>query len=633
MRGDEIQLNFFPLTTQEFRFTVWRKPYAGERKEGPFQDLYRKSLPIDPDSIDQRGEYWISFEEKANFEEFVCKENYNHFLTQDFLYHLLSLKTKEALQAEEYLIPTREFRKRIYFILRQHPEGKEAVWLRPYYLHSVRKFGFLSDFRFRKNPNVPFSKEIQKLSLSLDKDYKSNRNFYLDKFQKLIEFRDKLYKRIFPIGSGELSIDIVSQLETLPCGKLDVKTYVFAGGQTDLSQYRGLEAYGPLTEVQLPVRLACIFRDKDEALLNDLLDALNGKSFAVNFNGIEPIFRMTIETEPIKVSDYSQRSLDYAIKHISDIKGKNQNKLIMPALVGDRYDDQTYYSLKYRLLRENLPLQVVTVDLLRRRDGLKWSTSNIALQIFAKIGGQPWKVKPTNEKCIIFGIGQSHRRSNGKIIRYFAYSVSTDSSGLYKKISMLGKSDSEKEYLNQLRVNMLQAVEEYLEQGYEKCVLHVPFKIKQRELESINAAIKEVASQTSRQNLDFLVLKVNTENDFFGYANTNSLVPYESSYLKISGKEYLIWFEGLQYHRETIYRRIGGPIHIEFYWANREELTEEDRKKYLQDLLNLSGANWRGFNAKNLPVSIYYCELTADFLERFPQEVENIEIISNPWFL
>ncbi|MCL0094636.1 hypothetical protein M1N58_01890 [Dehalococcoidales bacterium] len=442
-----------------------------------------------------------------------------------------------------------------------------------------------------------------------------------------------MYKRIFPIGSGELSIDIVSQLETLPCGKLDVKTYVFAGGQTDLSQYRGLEAYGPLTEVQLPVRLACIFRDKDEALLNDLLDALNGKSFAVNFNGIEPIFRMTIETEPIKVSDYSQRSLDYAIKHISDIKGKNQNKLIMPALVGDRYDDQTYYSLKYRLLRENLPLQVVTVDLLRRRDGLKWSTSNIALQIFAKIGGQPWKVKPTNEKCIIFGIGQSHRRSNGKIIRYFAYSVSTDSSGLYKKISMLGKSDSEKEYLNQLRVNMLQAVEEYLEQGYEKCVLHVPFKIKQSELESINAAIKEVASQTSRQNLDFLVLKVNTENDFFGYANTNSLVPYESSYLKISGKEYLIWFEGLQYHRETIYRRIGGPIHIEFYWANREELTEEDRKKYLQDLLNLSGANWRGFNAKNLPVSIYYCELTAEFLERFPQEVENIEIISNPWFL
>jgi hypothetical protein len=304
----------------------------------------------------------------------------------------------------------------------------------------------------------------------------------------------------------------------------------------------------------------------------------------------------------------------------------------MPLLIADRNDERTYYSLKYRLLGENLPLQAVTVDLLRRRDGLKWSTSNIALQIFSKIGGQPWKVKPTNEKCIVFGIGQSHRVIEGKIVRYLAYSVSTDSSGLYKKVCMLGKSDSERSYLEQLKSNMSQHVQQYIKEGYLKCVLHVPFKIRRNELESINEAVEEVASQNSGQGIDFIVLKVNTRNDFFGFANTNSLVPYESSYLKISGREYLVWFEGLQYHRETIFRRIGGPTHIEFYWANRE-LNEEERRKYLQDLLNLSGANWRGFNAKSMPVSIYYCELMADFLERFQKEVENMEALTNPWFL
>jgi len=633
LRGDEIQLNFFPLTTQEFQFTVWRKAYAGEKKEGVFESLHRKTLPTGPDSLDQRGDYWISFDERKDFEKFVCKENYNHILTQDLLYYLLSLKTTGTLQAEEYFIPTKDFRKRIYFVLRQYPEGKETVWLRPFYLHSVQKFGFLLDFRFRKNTDVLFSRRIQILSLSLDKDYKSNRNFYLDKFQKVVEFRNKFHGRLFPIESGGLSIDTANQLETLVCSKLDVKTYVFAQDEMDSSQYKGLEAHGPLNQVQSPVRLACIYRDKDEALLNDLLDALRGKSYGINFQGVESMFRMVIENKLIKVSDYSQQSLDYAIKQISNIRKDAQGELIMPILIGDRNDDQTYYDLKYRLLQQSLPLQVVTVDLLKRRDGLKWSTSNIALQIFAKIGGQPWKVKPTNEKCIIFGIGQSHRKSNGKIIRYFAYSVSTDSSGLYKKITMLGKSDDEQEYLDQLRVNMLQTIEQYLAQGYEKCVLHVPFKIRRNELESINAAIKEVASKTSTGNIDFVVLKVNTDNDFFGYANTNSLVPYESSYLKISSKEYLLWFEGLQYHRETIYRRVGGPLHVEFYWANREELSEEDRRKYLQDLLNLSGANWRGFNAKNLPVSIYYCGLVADFLERFPKEIDNIEIISNPWFL
>jgi len=633
LRGDEIRLNFFPLTTQEFQFTVWRRSYAGEKKEGIFQDLYKKTLPVVPDSLDERGEYWVSFERRDDLEKFVCRENYNHILTQDFLYYLLSRKATEALGEKEFFVPTKRFRRRIYFVLREYLEGKETVWLRPYYLHSAGKFGFLADFRFRKNQGVPFSRRIQVLSLSLDKDYKSNRNFYLDKFQKVTEFRDRYYRRLFPIDSDALSIDVAGELERLACGKLDVKTYVFADDQTDSSQFRGLEAYGPLTKVQSPIRLACIYRDKDQTLLGDLLDALKGKSSAINFQGIEPTFRTTIETEPIKVSDYSQESLDYSIKQISKIGEKARDELVMPILIADRNDAQTYYGLKYRLLQENLPLQVVTVDLLRRHDGLKWSTSNIALQIFAKIGGQPWKVKPTNEKCIIFGIGQSHRRRNGEIVRYFAYSVSTDSSGLYKRICMLGKSDNEREYLEQLRVNMLQAVEQYLEQGYQKCVLHVPFKIRRSELQSINLAIEELASRRSAENVDFLVLKVNTENDFFGYANTNSLVPYESSYLKISGREYLIWFEGLQYHRETIYRRVSGPIHVEFYWANRDGLNEEDRMKYIQDLLNLSGANWRGFNAKNLPVSIYYCELMADFLERFPQEVDNIEIVSNPWFL
>jgi hypothetical protein len=633
LRGEEIQLNFLPLSTQEFQFTVWRKQYAGEKKEGAFENLLRKTLPIVQNSLDQRGDYWISFEHLNDFEEFSCKENYNHTLTQDFLYHLLCLKTKKSLKSDEYFIPETTFRKRIYFLLRQYSEGKETVWLRPYYLHSAAKFGFLLDFRFRKNPGIPFSRRIQVLSLSLDKDYKSNRNFYLDKFQKVVEFRDRYHKRLFPVELGGLNIDVASELERMPCGKLDVKTYVFADEQTDSSQFRGLGAYGPLTQVQYPVRLACIFRDKDQTLLDNLLDALKGESSAVNFQGIKPTFRTTIEIEPIKVPDYSQESLDYSVRQINEIGNKVQDELVMPILIVDRSDAQTYYGLKYRLLRNNLPLQVVTVDLLGRHDGLKWSTSNIALQIFAKRGGRPWKVKPTNEKCIIFGIGQSHRRRDGEIIKYFAYSVSIDSSGLYNKICLLGKSDNEREYLEQLRVNMLQAVECYLQEGYQKCVLHVPFKIRRSELQSINSAIEEVASRKSTENIDFLVLKVNTENDFFGYANTNSLVPYESSYLKISGKEYLVWFEGLQYHRETIYRRVGGPIHVEFYWANRDDLNEEDRMKYLQDLLNLSGANWRGFNAKNLPVSIYYCELVADFLERFPQELDNLETMTNPWFL
>jgi hypothetical protein len=148
----------------------------------------------------------------------------------------------------------------------------------------------------------------------------------------------------------------------------------------------------------------------------------------------------------------------------------------------------------------------------------------------------------------------------------------------------------------------------------------------------LNEALKSICKEEASQGIDLIVLKVNTQNHFFGYANTNSLIPYESSYVKLSEKEFLVWFEGMQLHRETVFKRCGGPTDIEFYWSNRP-LTDQDKRSYIQDVLNLSGANWRGFNAKNLPISIYYCELVSEFLSRFPKEIDNIEQINNTWFL
>jgi hypothetical protein len=57
--------------------------------------------------------------------------------------------------------------------------------------------------------------------------------------------------------------------------------------------------------------------------------------------------------------------------------------------------------------------------------------------------------------------------------------------------------------------------------------------------------------------------------------------------------------------------------------------------KYLQDAINLSGANWRGFNAKTMPVSMLYAHLLSGFISAFEKyqfgdiNIENI----TPWFL
>ena len=110
------------------------------------------------------------------------------------------------------------------------------------------------------------------------------------------------------------------------------------------------------------------------------------------------------------------------------------------------------------------------------------------------------------------------------------------------------------------------------------------------------------------------------------------MVPYESTYAKISGNSYLLWTEGLNYHDNRPIKRYANPIFIEFLHSTKKDIIHKD---YLQELLNLSGANYRGFNAKSLPVSVFYPKLISEFNKHFSElSLENIVTENNkPWFL
>ncbi|MBS3908440.1 MAG: hypothetical protein KGZ93_02205 [Actinobacteria bacterium] len=635
---EQIRLNFYALTSQEFAFKIWRKGYRGEEKADTIAGLYRNSLPITSDQ-EQRMDYWISFEPKEELEEFTCKPDYNRKLTQHFLYYLLVKKAIATLSENLYVLPQKEFRRNIFFVLKDYPQGQSGVWVEPFYLTPKGKFGFLLDFKFRKKTDVPFSRDVQQLSLSLDRNFRSNRNYYIDKYQKIQAFLQVFNDKLFPLAiqNNGTSLSISRTPEELPVERLKAKTYIFGNGKSDISQFRGLTSNGPLEAIDENIVLALIYRSADKYLADDLLKALKGELYGVQFNGLEKTFKLKIAgTRRGEIPDYTRESLRNIVERLQALKTDIGDSLLVPILIGNQDDEDTYYFMKYNLLKQNLPLQVVTSQLIRKKESLKWSVSNIALQIFSKLGGKAWKVSPSHEKSLIFGIGQSHQKQNDTIVKYFAYSVCTDSSGIYKRINVLGNSAEETDYLNQLKENIVKTIKEFLGESYTKYVLHIPFKIRTKELTAIYQAINSYVEEEGISEIDFVVLRINSDNKFFGFAHTNSLVPYESSYVLLSGgrqKSYLVWFEGLQYHKEAIHKMPPGPTYIEFYWSNNESLGEADRVKYLQDVLNLSGANWRGFNAKSLPVSIYYCQLIAGFLKQFPEEITGIESTFKPWFL
>lgn len=628
-----VALNFLPLERQEFQFTVYRKECSQEPRNKPMPgEVYKYySLPI-TDNLDERKFYRISFEKFRGAEKFLCLQDFNNWLTVYFLYCLLEGQGREI---PEYLKDgKREFGNRVYFSLGEYKEGWQTVWLEPYYLRIEDKFGFLIDFRFIKKETQVFDRKVQQLSLSLDDTFRRNRSFYIDRYGKISSFIGQILPKLNPLRRNGEPLEIKTELGLLEFSSLSVKKYVFGDNQERNSQFLGLKEFGPLKKVEVPVKVLFVFSKGHKDFARDLFRALKGETYKNVFPGMEELFGIPFSKENVKGIEVSRVSGDEVTRILEVECLREDKKLVFPiVLVPSRADSNLYYSIKVEAARKNIACQNVTMDLLRIADELKWAVGSIGVQIFAKMGGIPWKVKPSNEKCLIVGIGQAHRKdSRGNVRRYFSYSVLTDSSGLFKDIKVLSSTIDPKKYLEELGQKLLTVIRERIDE-FDKFVIHTPFKLKVKELKRIKDAIQEIAEEETGK--EFAVIKVNTKNRFFAYYfGANSLIPYESTYVKLAPKEYLVWFEGLQYGKASVAKACAGPTHVEFYYESKE-LSMQERKAYLQDILNLSGANWRGFNAKALPVSIFYCKLLARFIREFEargNEDVNIENFK-PWFL
>ncbi len=636
---DEIKLNFINLLNSDATIQLFRRDYNQEKIED--EELYVYSLNIqEKTGEDNYKKHIICFTEREGFEEYNCSIWENHELTKRWFFYLVhkALETNNKSNLE-YNISNRKFDLSIDFIINKTNYGNQVINVSPYFLKVKKQFGFLIEFRFRKNETAPFDKEVQRLSLSLDKNYRSNKNYYSDKSFIIQSFLNEEFLSFLTLQTKNEELKFDNELVTLISNKLDNKKYVFGNEKTGPSQFHGIKNYGPFKELDTQdVTYLFLFEDKFKSFANDVYLSLIGKTNRGTFPGMTEMFGLPLSKENVERISLNTLNVDNLKEPISQIlekKNSAPNKKIIAILLEENNEDNNietnspYYYLKYNLLKENIPVQVLSKERVGSPNSLKWSTSNIGLQIFSKLGGVPWLVKPSNNNCLILGIGSSHKfdKETGKIHKYLAYSVCLDSSGIYKKLSILSESEDRESYLNELKLNLVSLLKDEFS-DYSKVVLHVPFKIKQAEIQSMDEALAQI------NDIEFKVIKINTNNKFFGFSNHNTEVPYESSFIRLSNDEYLVWFEGLQYGKEIVYQRVGNPVHIKF--LNSKSTSKDEDLTYLQDVLNLSGANWRGFNAKSIPISIYYSKIIAEYtkaFENFSDFDRGIFSTNKPWFL
>jgi argonaute-like protein implicated in RNA metabolism and viral defense len=384
-----------------------------------------------------------------------------------------------------------------------------------------------------------------------------------------------------------------------------------------------------------------MFREQDRQAARHLAVSLRGSKQRGHFNfpGFHELFKtsLDIDPNPVVLSDLGAHSMESALKRAEIVR--TDSPQVLPVIVLPNDENNGYLAQKAYFSHAGMPTQVCTLKILEDEESLKWAIGNLALQIFCKAGGKPWKVRPTAEHSLIIGISQSHKcvvvDEQVQVEKYFAFSVLTDSSGLFQRIQVLGDSQDHSSYIRALRDNLKKVLEENVGL-FNRVVIHTSFKLKYDEIKAIQQTTHDVAASTDRATCRFAVIKVNQKSRFFGInRSVNSLVPFEATKVRLGPHEYLVWFEGIFPDKPNVTKAFAGPTHLQFLRVNDDPAEPAEERELLQDLVNLSGANWRGFNAKSAPVSIFYCHLVADFVHDFHEQGLPMPAVQDirPWFL
>lgn len=637
-----IHLNFIAVDVRGLRCRVYRRTRASDQEERPLAIAAAHSLPLNDPAEDNWPSYWVVSEQAEGFEPFDYDYSWNPDLSRRILFDSLKRSVVANLTADQYEFPENSFIQEVSLIMKTHDEGAETLEIQPYTLKATRQIGFLVDFHFRKAASVEFNRKVQQLSLSLDRNFRRNVDYYADRTAKLRAFlqeRWHVFEELKLPGTNT-ALNIRKEFVALPAERLRPKVYVFAGGKEGRSQFTGLRDFGPLEPLRAPPRLLFAFREQDRTAARRLAMAISGQKQRGQFNfpGFQKLFASAvhIDSDPIVLPDLSSGSMETALVRAK--AAQTDDSEIVPVIVLPYGDDNGYLQQKAYFSHAGLPTQVCTLKVLQDEESLKWSIANIALQIFCKAGGRPWKVRPTADRSLIIGISQSHKlkKVDGKrqVEKYFAFSVLTDSSGLFQKIQVLGDETDHGAYLAALSANLKQALEQNAG-AFQRVVIHTSFKLKHDEIRAIQKVTREVASADHGQ-CRFSVIKVNQHNRFFGTnRSVNSLVPYEATKVRLGPHEYLVWFEGIFPDKPNVTKAFPGPTHLQFLKVEEDGTSPAEERELLQDIVNLSGANWRGFNAKSAPVSVFYCHLVAKLVHNFHEQGLPMPAVQDiqPWFL
>jgi hypothetical protein len=288
--------------------------------------------------------------------------------------------------------------------------------------------------------------------------------------------------------------------------------------------------------------------------------------------------------------------------------------------------DNPYLVTKAIFLKHQIPVQEVTIEKMRSREGdLVYIMNDISLATYAKIGGTPWLLKssPPIAHELVIGLG-SHHVSGPRIgARERVVGITTvfTSDGNYlldNKTAAVPYDDYAAALLDSLGVVIERVKQDQNWQPSDavRLIFHAFKPFKDVEVDTVEAVVR----QLGYAHISFAFLHFVDDHPYLFFNENNpgvrfrgvmkgALAPPRGTKLQLSRSEILLAFTGSQEVKDAAHG-MPQPTILRLH----RKSTFKDMTYLARQAFNFSCHSWRTFTPAAMPITILYSDLIARLL-------------------
>jgi len=257
---------------------------------------------------------------------------------------------------------------------------------------------------------------------------------------------------------------------------------------------------------------------------------------------------------------------------------------------------------------------------------------NISLSVYAKIGGTPWVVEAPDQSEIILGISRAEDPNSEVIV---GFTVLFKQNGDFVMSYSRPPVTSWIAYQESVRELVYEAINEYrtIEREPSQIIFHFTKRPGKREIESIELALDKLGLDAK-----YALVHLNDSSGFRLFDTSHpSYVPFAGLKARVSGHESLLLLDGRDPRSTRVF--LGTPSVLDITIDKRSTIDRKEYPRLVNQVFNLAFANWRGFNARSIPVTTYYAYLIAKLVselesaEDWNEIIAKSNLVDKAWFL